>query len=338
MPAVHPARTPLALLLPLLPLMTMPFTAPALAATINVSQLVTGTAEATPTYLPGSIINACSSACRYVNVASAGASTAYDITPGPYVVGAWPPAWGSAVPGLASVDETLAITPPSGGQTMDGGATGVLRRAEVRFDFMPLVGSVRRMAVQTWKTGSGASVVSYGIRLVTPPGNARRTYLEFVLPTATRGWQEAYYVGGPSGYQPFYTTPERLQTRQAVDVYVDGLPVWSSASNLLLPKRFNPPYSQRLRLDWDRPLTGGDTTTLFLGTLPAGQSYALTVVLRTDLRIEAPTCKNDSEYGVSYQRCHSQVEALSLPARSTGVTTGPYQVTTYKPDLRVYTR
>lgn len=335
MSAVHPAGPRpallLALLLPLLPV------APALAATINVSQLVTGTAEATPSYPLGGVISECGSACRYVNVASAGASTAYDITPGPYVVGAWPPVWGSTVPGLASVDETLAIAPPSGGQTMDGGPTGVLRRAEVRFDFMPLVGSVRRMAVQTWKTGSGAAVASYGVRLVTPAGTARRTYLEFVLPTATRGWQEAYYVGGPSGYQPFYTTPERLQARQAVDVYVDGLPVWSSASNLLLPQRFNPPYSQRLRLDWDRPLTGGDTATLFLGTLPAGQSYALTVVLRTDLRVQAPTCKNDSEFGVSYQRCHSQVEALSLPARSTG-SSGPYQPMTYKPDLRVYTR
>ena len=311
--------------------------APAGAASFNVSQLVNGSAEPWPFLLPGTPAVDCGANCLYVNSAAAGMSNAYDLTPGPYVVGAWPPAYAGSVPGLAAVEESLAVPLPNNGQVMDGGGIDVFQRANVEFAWQPLLGGKRQMAVQTWKTGSGASTVSYALRVQTPAAGARRTYLEFRVPELRRGWSWAYYVGGPSGQQPIYTEPARLQSRSAVDVYVDGLPVWSSESNALRPKRFNPQGLNPLILDWDQPF-GDDTVTLFLGTLPAGSARSVAVVLRTDLRTEAPTCKSDSDgYGTTLQRCHGQREAISLPADSVA-SGGPFSFISYRPAVRVYTR
>ncbi|MFT3818498.1 MAG: hypothetical protein QM750_12820 [Rubrivivax sp.] len=306
------------------------------AASFNVSQLVNGVAEPWPLYLPGTPTADCGANCLYVNSAAAGMSNSYDLTPGPYVVGGWPPAYAGGVPGLASVAEELAVPLPNNGQTMDGGGIGVHQRANVEFAWQPLLGGQRQMAVQSWKTGSGAGTVSYALRIQTPAAGAKRTYLEFRVPALRRGWQLAYTMGGPSGYEYIYTQATRLQTRSAVDVYVDGLPVWSSASNALQPKRFNPPGLNPLILDWDQPLVD-DTVTLYLGTLPAGSVRSVAMVLRTDLRTEAPTCKNSHENGTTYQRCHSQREAISLPADSVS-SGGPLPFISYRPAVRVYTR
>ncbi|NRF71838.1 hypothetical protein HLB44_33115 [Aquincola sp. S2] len=308
--------------------------APALAASFhNVSMIVTGNPEHTPIILNNTPVHPCGTACRYVNSASTGMSNSYTLAPSPYTVGAWPPVYGTSVPGLASVFEELAVAPPSGSATVqDGGNIGVRQRSKVEYDWQPLLGGVRELSVQTWKTGSGASTVSYAIQLTTAKDLPRRTYLEFTAPVLTRSWQYAGYVGGPSGNQPMTTEPNRVQTRAAVDLYIDGLPVWSSESNLLIPRRFNPPYDQQIFVKWGQPL-GDGKVTLFLGTLPAGSTRTIAMVIRTDQRVDATTCHNDSEYGTTYQRCHSQLEALSLPSVNTG--SGYFE---FKPDFKITTR
>lgn len=306
------------------------------AAFVNVSALVTGTHQMTPIFLPDSPTYPCGSACQYVVISSVGADDDYTQTPGPYTANAWPPAYVAGLATVGAVSKSLAVPAPPAGQVQDGGSIGVARNATVQYDSQPLLNTTRRMGVQTWKGGSGASTVSIAIRLTTPSTGAQRTYLEFTVPKLARGWQDAYYVGGPSGNQPISKQPRQLQTRSAVDVYVDGLPLWSAASNLLKPRRWSPPYSDYLNLKWG-PDLDEDVVTLYLGNLPAGSQRTVSLAFRTDMRGHAATCYSDTEYGTTYQRCDSRREALTLPSMlvSSG---GPLSFLSYRPAVRVYTR
>ena len=309
---------------------------PVAAASFNVSQLVTGSAQNWPLFLPGSAPAVpCGSDCQYVTTSVTGMSNSYTPTPSPYTAGAWPPVYAGSPPGVAAVSEALAVALPPAGQVLDGDALGVQQASEVRFDSLPLLNTVRRLAVQSWKTGSGASAVSHGLRINTPAVGPKRTYLEFRVPALLTSWVVPKKLGGPSGFEWVYTEAERLQTRAAVDVYVDGLPVWSSAVHRLQPKRWGAELNP-LRVDWGQPLAD-DLVTLYLGQLPAGSSRTVAVVMRAESRIEAPDCVSATEYGTTYRRCYALREGMSLPAKSV-VSSGPYSFVSYKPDLQVYTR
>jgi hypothetical protein len=305
---------------------------PAGAASYNVSALVTGTAEPTPMFVTTPIVP-CTSACQYTQASSTGLTNSYTMLPGPYVTGTWPPVFQASQPGVAAVSEELPIAAPPAGSVLDGGYTGVRRRSAVDFAWQPVLSGSREIGVQTWQTGSGASVVSHAIKVTVPGHTTQRTWLEFGVPASESSWSHAYYL---QSNQYFYSYPKRLQTRSAVDVYVDGLPVWSSSSNLLRPQRWGKSTLNDIRLDWGQSLDEG-TATLFLGTLKGGNTYTVSVVIRTDLRVDAPECRGTSEYGTWHERCHSQLEALSLPAKlvSSG---GVYPSLSYKPDIRIYTR
>ncbi len=310
---------------------------PARAASVNVSESVLGVSQLWPAVIAGSSPVPCGSACQYVITSSTGLDGSHTLTPGPYTAHAWPPVFGASLPGIGAVDEAGTLPPPANGtDTLDGGSLGVKRRAAVDFAWQPVLGGSRKMSVQTWKSGSGANVVGIAIRINTPSSGAQKTYLEFDVPVLARGWRDAYYVGGPSGYQPISTDPKRVQTRSAVDVYVNGLPVWSSQSNHLRPQRDNDSQDIQL-LQWG-PKLEDDKVTLFLGTLPAGSTRTVTMLIRTDLRVDAPTCKHDTEYSVGYERCHVQMESLTLPAQTVVSGGGPYQFISYKPSINVYTR
>lgn len=307
--------------------------APALAATYNVSALVTGTAEQMPLFITTPSVP-CTTACQYTQASSTGLSNSYTMNPGPYLTGTWPPVYQASQPGVASVHEELPIAaPPAGSVLASGFEDGVRRRAAVDFAWQPLMAGKRRIAAQTWQTGSGASVVSHAIRLTVPAHTTQRTWLEFAVPASESAWSHAYDV---ISNQSFFSYPKRLQARSSVDVYVDGLPVWSSSSNLLRPQRWGKATLYDIRLNWGQSLDEG-TATLFLGTLQGGSAYTVSVVIRTDLRVDAPECDNASEFGTNHVRCHSHREALSLPAKlvSSG---GVFPTLTYKPDFRVYTR
>ncbi len=339
---VDPAPTPMlrqrrsAQAFPALSALALLLATAASAQTLNVSALVTGSAQNPPLIAFGSVPQACGASCQYAVMSSTGASSSYDITPGPYTASAWPLVYGANLPGIGSVSETLAVTAPPAGTVQDGGSIGVLRRAAVQFNTLPLLNGIQRMSVQTWKDGSGASTVSVTIRIT--PTVAKAHYLAFTVPKIERGWQEAYYVGGPSGYQTFSKLPTQLQTRSAVDVYADGLPIWSASSSKLRPRRWSPPYNAYLDVQWGPLLTESDNEVKFyLGTLSAGVTRTVALVFRTDQRVNADTCYTDTEYSTTYQRCDSRREALSLPAALVSSGGGPYVYLSYKPDVRVYT-
>lgn len=303
---------------------------PAAAQVINVSALVTGTAERMST-LPSPSV-ACGSACKYVTTSVIGMSNSYDMTPGPYTAGAWPPLWaaGSTPASVAAVSESLALPALSPGQSYDAPTGGVWQRARVVYEGVWTPGAQRHTAVQTLRTGSGVAWVSYAIR-VTSGVDPAPTYLEFAVPQRNSGiLQTPYYILNDNY---FYDGVDRMQARAAVDVYVDGLPVWSSSEHTLKPKLWSGGTFGRLQLKWGTSLAE-DRVTLFLGTLTKG-TRTISMLIRSDLRVADDECRSGGQYNPNdLVRCHMAIEGMSLP--SVSVNNGYVNVA--RPDIRVYTR
>lgn len=306
--------------------------APAQAATYNVSASVTGQSELMPPSLLAEL--PCGSACSYTTTSTVAIDDGYTLTPSEPRAKAWPTAFTSSLPSFGGLTEDLDTWAGYGSATTDGGLIGVKQRAAVDFETINYTAAApRRVNVQTWRSGSGTSATSVAVRLAVPASGSMRTYVQFAVPTRVRSGQNANYVGGPSGDQSFQSAAARLQGRAAVDLYVDGLPVWSSESHVLLPQRLRTTDKEPFELHWDKAL-GSDKVTLYLGSLPAGSQHTVALVIRSDLRVDAQTCHANSEFGVSYLRCHSRIEGLTLPSV---VVDGPF-VKYHVPDFRVFSR
>jgi hypothetical protein len=306
-------------------------TGPALAVYFNVSEQVLGTHQVDSSTVVQPKIP-CSSACKYTSLIGVGMSNSYAITPGTMITDNWslPFVTGGNVRVPGSQVANLAVSPPPDGVTFAGGSIGVAQRSRAVWDSTNSAYGPNVATVQTWKTGSGASVVSYGIRLTTPTGSGTQpTFLRFKVPERQRAAQTTYYLQDD---QYFYSSPDRAQSRAAMDVYVDGIPVWSSELNALVPKRYHMSGTTQLHLDWDQPLDGSEVT-LFLGRLPAGSTRTLALVMRADLRVDGPSsCRTYANNG-SFQSCHSQREGMTLPGFDSG---GQFYYVS--PDVQVYTK
>lgn len=289
---------------------------PASAIEHNVSLRVTGT-EQTPIFAAGGFVSACGTNCQYAVTSSAGLEDAYALRPSSTTVGGWPVSHGSARP-VTELYVAHAIPPPADGRILDGGQTGAARRATVSFPTGAGAGGSRQLAVQSWDSGQGTAVVSLSIRLTTPAGSTRPTYLSFAVPKLQRRWTDVNYVvwNGPFSTN-FTVMPTRSQSRATVDVYADGVPLWSSESNLLLPRRsqpVNPEANRRVTLQWGVDLTqDNERVVLYLGNLPGGSSRQLSLVMRTDMRVDG-SCVETTVTPQQYLRCHAQRETLSLPS------------------------
>ncbi len=285
------------------------------AATFNVALQVNGVAEPLPL---GRLESApCGTACRYALASGTTMANGYTLDPGPLVPTVWPVAFGPSLGLYPTGEDALAIPAPPAGSSYDTALTGGnQQRAAVHFENYLFPTHPRRLSVQTFKSGSGAAVASVAVRISTVDG-AKKTYLRFTVPQHQPGWQHAWNWSPNLLYQ-VYSKPDRLQTRSSVDVYVDGLPVWSSEVNLLRPQRRQPSYWQTMDLQWGEALDG-DEVTLFLGTLPAKSVRTAVLVMRSELRIDAPDCRSRTDYGVSHRSCTEQVEALTLPGKNHNV-------------------
>lgn len=278
---------------------------------LNVSELVLGVAQPTPA---AGAAQACGSACRYSTGSGAQMGGSYMTWPGAYITAAWPIAFGLGKQAFGAVDDTAAVPMAEPGTVYDTLPGGALQRAQVVFsDSASMPASERQLDVRTWRSGSGAAAVSYAVRIDTPAGPARPTFLRFGVPTQVRAVKQAGYF---NGNQPVTERPLRYQARSAVDVYVDGLPVWSAQSTRLVPKRFDPDVAETLAVDSGPPLAGGEVT-LFLGSLPGGSSRTAVIVMRSDLRVDSPTCHTvPNTLGNDWRRCETRIEGLALPSIS----------------------
>lgn len=302
------------------------------AQVYNVSDRVRGTLDPLP-LVSIQPQQDCTTACSYAMASVAGISNAYTTLPWPLRTKVWPPQFGANVPAVPTATSEVPTAPADPGAVLSTGSLGAKQRAAVEFasvNFPP--GGVRRLSAQTWRTGSGSAVLSYAIRLSLPPGAPTKgTYLEFALPQVVPG--VAYPVqGSPDGMTTSYLHPLHSQSRSAVDVYADGLPLWSSESNRMLPRIFSPYNTfDTLDLKWGPPMDGS-RATLYLGRLGGGFETTLTLILRTDSRVEADACGFQQSSGTTVQTCTTLLEALTIPA----VSSDP--LAPARPDIRLYTR
>jgi hypothetical protein len=320
---------PLSAVATALALLSAPHAANATGGFYNVSQIVLGTHE--PSIQFPSPAPVCGGACSYLAISGTQMSNSYAIWPGAYATAAAPALYTGLEALYSQVQELLAIPAPPAGVQNIGLPGGALQRSQVAFSVNPAdPASARQIDVQTWKSGSGASAASYAVKITLPPGPARPVFLRFEVPQLVRDGVYAMEIAGPSGQEPIVTPPERLQARSAVEVLVDGLPVWSSQSMKLLPRRYESVGAVPIEFSWGPTLNGG-VVTLFLGTLPGNSIRTATLVMRSDLRVDAPVCKTTySYYSGDKQRCTAQIEGLSLPSK----TSPPWYW--HRPDVTAY--
>lgn len=311
--------------------------APAGAQAVNVSRLVLGGTN-NQTQPQGSATPIPCQSCSYATVYAAGMNAGYSSQVGPLLANGWPPQHGVTLAGAASVLDNVGIGVVPTGRVADGGIVGAEQRARTRLDKSQFTANpVREVAVQSWRSGSGLAVASHSVTITTPAAASGSvpTYVTLAIPRHRRGIQNAYAVSSTTG-DYYYERPQRMQAGSAVDVYVDGLPVWSASSQVLVPGRYTPPLAtNQLYLRWGETLStiAESTVTLFLGYLPSGSTRNLTMVMRSEAHLDAEDCKYTSSQGQALWRCHSQVEALTLPAVWSGSSS-----TGMRPAIDVFTR
>lgn len=295
------------------------------AVVIDVSEVVNGPGQSTIA-LQGPI-TPCTSACKHALVASAGFAGAYAPFPEPQIASVWGPAFLASVPTLQGLSQSLGVW-SAVGTRLDGGAVGVAQRAAVDFDWMGQ-GSKSQLSVQTWKTGSGIATLSYAVQVNTPTGGPKPTYLSFEIPQQASDFQLANEVLSSGGVVPH--RPLRSHSRAAVDIFVDGLPVWSGEFNRLFSKRLNGFFP--VDLEWGRALDGS-RVDLYLGNLPGGSTRNVAVNFRTELHVEGG-CYLEQVANPQVQRCHAQRQTLSIPS---ALSNPGGAFSSIRPDIQVYTR
>lgn len=311
------------------------------ATTVDVSRIVLGgqAGGSVGWLLPKT---PCGSRCSYAAESAVMASLSGGQVSGSFAISSWPPAHG---PGPIALHEIAReLTPPisytdASGIThvFEGAAGQPRRRAAVEFPLM--TPPARGVFAETFSTGSGAAVASHSVRLDT--GSSHRPwFIALRAPTLDRLVAPMYAVGGPSGSEPIAKGPDESASRSTVDVYVDGLPVWTAewarhvTSELSSQSAFAAAESE-----WSEAIGGGSASPviLYLGRLPANRTFRIDLVVRSEQRVTAPNCVQDAIYELDLvvHRCHQQRERLDVPARILVPKIGRAQVW---PDFEIYSR
>jgi hypothetical protein len=278
----------------------------AAVAGTNVSQIATGAysyidwaVEATIAKTP------CGAACSYaprstawINPDSAAASNP----------ATWPDALHASKPKPPPIVREIPTPqglPDNNGVVQDFNAD-FYRRAAVEF---PTFGT-RAVAAMTSKSGEARAAYSHHLRIVNDSAATRNYFIEFTPPTRTASRAQATYL-----IDNFILTygPKSAASRSSVDIYVNGLPVWSQANTFHRPANFS--GNDGIDVAWDTQLNGG-SQILYLGRLAAGATMQVSYVISSEARADAPQCgKTAHTYptGPTEVNCYTVYERLSLP-------------------------
>jgi hypothetical protein len=273
----------------------------------NVSQIATGnlinidwTVEATIARTP------CGSACTYAPRSTAWINPDSATASNPAT---WPDALHTSKPKPLPILRAIATPqglPDNNGIVQDFNSD-FYRRAAVDF---PTFGT-RAVSALTSKSGEARAAYSHHLRIVNDSAATRNYFIEFTRPTRSAGRAEATYL-----IDNFILTygPKSAASRSSVDIYVNGLPVWSRANTFHRPINFS--GNDGIDLAWDTQFSGG-SEILYLGRLAAGATMQISYVMSTEARADAPQCgKTSHTYpaGPTEVNCYTISESLSLPA------------------------
>jgi hypothetical protein len=266
--------------------------AAALAATaasgeqLNVSKIATGTHRA----IDWSAVNALPEAndgatLSYFTLAT----TSIDTEATPYfAIAPWSAAYQSA-PTHPKLERSEPADP-----YMIGNATFTYSPPISRVATADMKASPKSVASRTGAKGraKASATVSYAARIEHTGSAPLDYFVELKVPSYQRDATPAYDLSSSSdsgGGTYTYHVPDSAKSRGAVDVYVDGLPVWSNESVYHFPDDpNNDPFAEQ-EWSWGNP-AGPATSTLYLGRLSSGKSLTVTLIARTNVNAKADYC------------------------------------------------
>jgi hypothetical protein len=171
-------------------------------------------------------------------------------------------------------------------------------------------------------SGAAAAAMAYHVRVQNINAEARDYFIRFVAPKPLRIVTVAYSVGGTYLEEPMPVAQEYGKSRSAVDVLVNGLPVWSTAANYFYPENYDggqyaSPYSS-IDANWGYA-SEDDQYKIFVGRFDAGVTFTVDFIVRADAVARAPKCGKESEPASqpnprSFFHCYLVSAGRDLPA------------------------
>jgi hypothetical protein len=239
-----------------------------------------------------------------------------------FAPGPWSAAWSNAA--SYPVVQRQVNTPLPTAQLAWG--SPVYRMGSVDMAAFP-----KHVASRTFSSGWATAAVNYSVRVQQFSMPANDYFIILNHPTIQRVVQAAYSLqsGGPGGsggtYQ--YFSPNSARARAAVDILVDGLPVWSYESTYMYPENTADYAWEKVETTWGHTLDPNSQTKLYLGRLGAGKSMTITFIVRTDAHANAPQCgtQSGSWNNPDVKRCFDLTQAVSM----NGLETGPVSFLVY---------
>ena len=142
------------------------------------------------------------------------------------------------------------------------------------------------------KSAAVSAAVSYAARIEHTGADPLDYFMVLKVPAYDRKVNPAYDLccsGDPNGGTYSYHRPKAAKARGAVDVYVDGLPVWSNESAYMYPALASSDPFDSFERSWGKD-PGPAQSTLYLGRLSAGDTLTVDMISRTDVSSDAPDC------------------------------------------------
>jgi hypothetical protein len=174
-------------------------------------------------------------------------------------------------------------------------------------------------------TGTAAAALAYHVKAQNQSSTSRDFFVRFVAPAPTGGVSVPTYIGGPSGQQPFNVSQKKYaKSRSAVDVLVNGLPVWWTSSSWIIPDETTSSSDYTgYGLDYGSA-AANDSYTVFVGRFASGEIFDLDFIVRAESLARAPTCHKEVESSLypnprALMHCLLITESRTLPV-STGQT------------------
>lgn len=295
---------------------TMLVAAASLAASaqpINVSKIVTGIYTPTPGGLIMPNANLPANVAFYPLVHARTGADTFDMYPG-----SWPALWNNNVLHPSVKRQTNSPAP----QQLEDGGKLVWEKPYTQLGQAGLNNQGKQVTTAAvFGSGTGSASSSYTMKIEHFGGGSADYYMSVTAPVLQRFLQSAYnLVNGSNGGTYVFLKPTSASSRASVDIYADGLPIWTSESAYAYPNNTDNPTAKH-EWKWGAAQSAPANVTLYLGRLSTGKSLRISVVVRTDATAVANTCGVESHsFSDDIRHCLDLAEVVSLtPHASNGL-------------------
>jgi hypothetical protein len=270
----------------------------------NSWRLLSWVAEQNQTRVP------CSPYCNYLRISTAKIAPDAATKFAPIT---WPDAGVTYFPNPANVESAVPFTPPDTkiyqSTTYERGAVEYLRSGDAS-----ITSKVFKSGGQpTPQNGTATAAMAYHVVAQNPSSGARDYFIHFYAPVPHDGPTLAYNM---ISNQPIFLTQDYAKGRSSVDVLVNGLPVWSTASHYFFPEDYSGPPTAGFKTSWGYA-AADDEYRIFVGRFAAGATFTIDYIVHADSAARAPKCGTESQVGpttIYYARCFLMGNGRDLPA------------------------